>query len=340
MVDTLDMFGLARGLPEQVADAAARVDGVIAGLPDHDDVEAVLVVGMGGSGIAGDVLHAVAAPECPVPIVVSKDYELPGFVDEHTLVLALSCSGNTEETVEVATAAAHAGAHLVAVSQGGRLAQLAAEWSRPHLGVPADIVMPRAAIGALTVPLLAVLDDVGLLPGGRALVGQAVAQLRARRDELERPGNRAEVLARRIGRRIPIVYGAGAVGTVAAARWKGQFNENAKVPSWANRVPELCHNEASGWGQHGDVTRQVLTLVELRHDQEHWQIQRRFELLDELLLEVVGGIHVVEAAGDGPLAQLFDLVLQGDYVSLHLAAQSDVDPGPIPALDFIKANLA
>ena len=122
-------------------------------------------------------------------------------------------------------------------------------------------------------------------------------------------------------------------------RWKNQVNENAKAPAFSNRVPELCHNEVAGWGQHGDVTRQVLTLVQLRHDFEHPQVARRFELMSSLDDEVVAAIDEVQAEGDGPLAQLFDLVLFGDFVSLAMADQAGVDPGPIAALDFIKESL-
>jgi glucose/mannose-6-phosphate isomerase len=171
-------------------------------------------------------------------------------------------------------------------------------------------------------------------------VADAVEQLRRRRDELVQPDSAAEVLARRIGRTIPLVYGGGPIGAVAASRWKGQVNENAKAPAFANRLPELCHNETAGWGQHGDVTRQVLTLIQLRHDYEHPQIGRRFELVDDLLDEVVGSVHDVRAGGDGPLAQLFDLVLTGDFTTLHMAAQAGIDPGPVAALDYIKSGLA
>jgi glucose/mannose-6-phosphate isomerase len=294
---------------------------------------------MGGSGIAGDVAVAAAGPLCAVPITVVKDYELPGFVGPGTLVVAVSCSGDTEETVEGATEAVHAGASLVAVSQGGRLAALAGEAMAPHVAVPAPIVMPRTALGALAVPVLVVLEELGLFPGARQEVRDAVAQLTRRRDELVRPDSSAERLARRIDRTIPLVYGASALGAVAAVRWKTQVNENAKSPAFANRLPELCHNEVAGWGQHGDVTRQVLTVVELRHDYEHPQIARRVSLVNELVGEVVGAVHEVRAQGEGPLAQLFDLVLTGDFVSLHLAALAGVDPGPIPALEFIKASL-
>jgi len=339
-VDTLDQFAVVAAFPEQVATALEALDGGIAGLPGSHEVDNVLVLGMGGSGISGDVVSAVASPLSPVPIVVSKDYELPGFVGPRTLVMAVSCSGDTEETLGAVTEAAHAGARLVAVCQGGLLAERAGEWGVPHLAVPPDIRMPRSAIGALSVPLLVVLEDVGLVPGARQYIHDAVNQLRRRRDQLVQAGSRTEVLARRIGRTFPLVYGGGPIGAAAAMRWKCQVNENAKAPAFFNRLPELCHNEAAGWGQHGDVTRQVLTLVQLRHDFEHPQIGRRFELVDDLVGEVVGAIHEVQAEGDGPLAQLFDLVLQGDFVSLHLAAEAGVDPGPIPALDYIKAGLA
>ena len=338
-IDTLDQFAVVAGLPEQVAAALAALDGGIAGLPEGHEVDNVVVLGMGGSGIAGDVLTAVASPLSPVPLVVSKDYELPGFVGPRTLVMAVSCSGATEETLDAVTEAVHAGAHLVAVCQGGPLAERAGEWGASHIPVPADILMPRSAIGALCVPLLVVLEEVGLVPGSRQYIHDAVAQLRRRRDQLVQPGSSAEVLARRIGRTIPLIYGGGPLGAAAAVRWKCQVNENAKAPAFMNRLPEVCHNEVAGWGQHGDVTRQVFTLVELRHDFEHPQVGRRFELVDDLVAEVVGAIHEVQADGDGPLAQLFDLVLLGDFVSLHLAVEAGVDPGPIAALDYIKAGL-
>jgi glucose/mannose-6-phosphate isomerase len=190
------------------------------------------------------------------------------------------------------------------------------------------------------VPPLIVLERIGLFPGASGWVTMAVAQLRRRRDELVSDGNRAEVLARRIGRTFPLVYGGGDIGAVAAQRWKADFNENAKVPSFWHTVPELCHNEVCGWGQHGDLTRQVFTLVHLRHDEEHPQVMRRFDLVAALVDEVVGAIEEVRAEGDGALAQLLDLVMVGDFTSLYLAAQEGVDPGPIPVLDEIKAALA
>ncbi|MGH9187030.1 MAG: bifunctional phosphoglucose/phosphomannose isomerase [Acidimicrobiales bacterium] len=338
-LDTLGMFEATAGLPEQVEQAATAADD-LAGLPDRADIENVLVLGMGGSGIAGDLLAAVAGPFMAVPVVVCKGYEPPSFAGRGTLCFALSFSGNTEETLEAATTAATTGAHMVVVAGGGQLGRLAEGWGAPLIGLPDGIPMPRAGIGALAIPPLLALERVGLFPGASGWVAEAVTQLKARRGQLVRDANPARDLARRIGRTLPIIYGGGDVGHVAALRWKNQVAENAKVPAFASVVPELTHNEICGWGQHGDMTRQVFTLLMLRHDHEHPQVMRRFDLVREWTEEVVASIDEVHAEGEGALAQLFDLILFGDFVSLHLAYQEGVDPGPIPVLESIKAALA
>ncbi len=338
-LDTLSFFDATAGLPEQVEAAASAADAV-SGLPPLEDLENVLVLGMGGSGIAGDLLAAVAGPFMPVPVIVSKGYEPPSFVSEATLCFALSFSGDTEETVEAASTAAVAGARMVVMARGGELGRLADSWNAPFIPLPDGIPMPRVGLGAMAVPALAVLERIGLFPGARGWIGRAVDQLKRRRDELVKVANPARELARRIGRTLPMVWGGGEIGGVAALRWRNQINENAKAPAFAGVLPELTHNEICGWGQHGDVTRQVFTLLFLRHDHEHPQVARRFEIVRDLMDEIVADIEEVRAAGDGALAQLFDLIMVGDFVSLYLAFQEGVDPGPIPVLDQIKLHLA
>jgi glucose/mannose-6-phosphate isomerase len=348
VLDSLDMFGAAARFPEQV-EAAAAVAAGIGGLPDHDTIDNVVVLGMGGSGVAGDVLAAVGGPFVPVPVAVSKGYAPPAFIGPGTLCVAVSFSGQTEETIEAAQAAAAAGAHMVVICRGGTLAELAPTWQAPHVPLPDDIPQPRAALGALTVPLFVLLEQAGLFPGASSWVEAAVRQLRARRDTLTGGAadgagipatSPARQMARTIDRTIPLLLGAGPLGAAAAQRWKTQVNENAKAPAFAVAIPEMCHNEICGWGQHGDMTRQVFTLVELRHDEEHPQEARRFELVRDAMAEVVHDVLTVRAQGEGPLAQLLDLILYGDFVSLHMAEQENLDPGPVPILDDFKRALA
>ena len=339
VLDTQGIYAATAGLPEQVFDAAERARG-LDDLPSLDRIEHVVVLGMGGSGVAGDILAATAGPFMPVPVVVAKGYELPAFVGDTSLVFAVSFSGNTEETVEVASTAAVEGARMVCVTQGGELGRLAASWGVPVIPVPTDIPQPRVGLGALAIPPLVVLEEIGLFPGASQWVDNAIEQLRERRDELVNDDNAALRLARQIGRTMPVVYGGGQLGATAASRWKNQINENAKTPAFWNAHPELCHNEVAGWGQHGDVTRQTMTIVNLRHEFEHPQVSRRFDLVNDLLDEVVASVLTVEAEGEGQLAQLLDLILIGDFVAWHMAVEAGVDPGPVDALDTVKKALA
>lgn len=337
VLDSEGIYDATASLPEQVETAVAAVDDA-GELPDGSRIQQVVVFGVGGSGIAGDILLATAGPLLAIPVMVVKSFECPPFVSDGTLVFAISASGNTEETIQAATDAALQGARVIAVTSGGQLARLARGWGAPVVPVPGGLPQPRTAIGAMSIPPLVVLEDLGLFRGARSWISLAVEQLKRRRDRLVSAGDASDAaaIARKIGRTWPLLHGGGPIGAAAAQRWKTQVNENAKAPAFWSVQPELSHNEVCGWGQHGDVSRQLLTLVQLRHDAEHPQVSRRFELVADLVREVMAGIIEVRAEGDGDLAQLFDLILMGDFVSFWLAAQEGIDPGPIPAIDDLK----
>jgi glucose/mannose-6-phosphate isomerase len=340
VLDTDGMFGLAASFPEQV-EQAFRDCSSVSGLPRREDIENVVVIGMGGSGIAGDVLQAVASPLLPVPVTVVKHYECPHFVDESSLVFAVSCSGGTEETIEAASDAALAGARMVVVTGGGELARLAEGWRATLIGVP-DVPWPRAAFGGMAVPLIVVLWRMGLVPGADAWLERAVEQLKWRRDDLESGGRSSEAakVADRIGATVPLLHGGGAIGTVAAQRWMTQVNENAKRLAFSAAQPELCHNEVCGWTEASRPLAELMTLVMLRHDNEHPQVGRRFDITAEVVRPWVADVIEVHAQGEGELAQLFDLAYFGDYVSLWLAANAGIDPGPIEVLMKMKQDLS
>jgi glucose/mannose-6-phosphate isomerase len=345
MTDSFGFLDTVAALPEQLAAAheTAGRDIDPAQLPAGADIGNIVVVGLGGSGIAGDVLASVAGPELPVPVTVLKQYGTPAFVGPGSLVFAVSYSGDTEETLSMAQGALAAGARVVAVASGGALASLVRDAGGVHIACPPGLV-PRAALGALVAPLLVTVFRMGLLPSAHALLVAAQAQLGRRRDRcvpsVEGAANPARELARRLDRTIPLIHGGGALGAVAAMRWKVDVNENAKAPAFWNSHPELDHNEICGWGQHGDVTRQIVSLVELRHGFEHARLTPRFAGVREQLEECVYQVLTVVAEGDGPLAQLLDLMYLGDWVSCYLALQNDVDPGPIPAITRLRDALA
>jgi glucose/mannose-6-phosphate isomerase len=339
----LDFLDAVCGLPEQLAAAHEVASTVhVDHFPRVEDVNNIVVLGMGGSGISGDVIASVFNDELPVPVTVLKQYRVPAFVGPQTLAFAVSYSGDTEETVSMATAAANCGARLVAISRGGALEQLAHEYRGLHLRCP-DGFLPRAAIGTLVAPLAVTLFRSGLAPSAHAQLVRAQEQLAFRRDacqpKVEGTANPAREIARRIGRTIPLVYGGGALGAVAAYRWKCDINENAKAPAYWHAYPELDHNEICAWGQHGDVTRQLMTLIELRHGFEHAQLDKRFDITREIIEEAVYQVISVDAEGEGRLAQLLDLMYFGDWVSCYLALENDVDPGPIDAIFALKDRL-
>lgn len=341
MTDSLGFLGSVASLPEQLAAAhevtGEAIDGVE--LPDAESIRNIVVLGMGGSGIAGDVLNAVSSGMLPVPVTVLKQYRTPRFVGPESLVFALSYSGDTEETLSMTHGALEAGATVLTVSSGGALAALP---SAAHITLPPGY-MPRAALGALVAPLFVTLFKLGLMPEAHALLVRAQEQLAHRRDqcrpEVAGAANPARELARKIDRTIPLIYGGGAIGAVAAMRWKCDVNENAKAPAFWAAHPELDHNEIGGFGQHGDVTRQIFTLVELRHGAEHERLAPRFELTRGLIEECVSQVISVQAEGEGRLAQLLDLMYLGDWMSCYLALANDVDPGPIDAITALKASL-
>jgi len=333
------MLGATAGLPEQLAVSAAQALEV-PGLPSSDGLDSIIVLGMGGSGVAGEILQAVGKDQLRLPIVLSGDYSLPAFVGPNTLVFAVSFSGQTEETLEAAETAIGRGARLIAVTGGGRLAEMAAAYKAPVFLTVPGIPQPRAGVATTTAPLLVAAERLGLLAGMTTAIGAAVEQLKRRRDSLVDGAGIALDIAQELGRTVPLLQGANGIGAVAARRWKTQVNENAKAPAFFAAQPEWCHNEICGFGQNGDVTRQVMTIVALRSDYEHPQVERRFGLVREFVGEAVASVIDVRAEGRGQLAQLFDLITIGDFASLHLAAREGIDPGPVPVLVEVKRYLS
>lgn len=331
--DSLGLGDALRLVPERTELAMLVVQD--AALPSAEDATAIVIVGNGAAGFAAGVVTMLASTTCVVPVIAVTDGELPAWVGSRSLVVAIDHDEMPERTCRLLAEAAALGATIVATAVPGSVSDTVVALGGTSIALAPSAPVARAALGALCAAPLVVLDRLGFLPGLQPALDHAVRQLHRRRDELDAPNGVARALARRIGRSIPLVTGAGPPGRLAAARWKAQCNLNAKIPAFASALPELGADEISGWGQHGDVTRQVLTSVLLRHAYERPDVRLAFERLVPVLEESLLAVHHVEAAGDGPLAQLLDLAYVGDAVSLELAAQERLDPGPTPGLAML-----
>jgi glucose/mannose-6-phosphate isomerase len=338
-IDVSDMLGRVREVPRQLA-LARRVAATVELDERHRDVDAVLVLGMGGSAIGAELVAGLAGDRLPVPLLVHRDYGLPAWAGPRTLVIAASHSGETVETLSGAAAARQRGVPLVVVSTGGALGRQAEADATPYLHYEQP-GQPRAAVGFSLGLLHELLVRAGLLtdpdPFGPAV--EALEGLLERNaPSVETDANQAKQLAWSIFGRIPVIYGAGAMAPVAH-RWKTQLNENAK--SWAmyEPMPEANHNAIEGSLNPRELS-DALYVVELREREEAEAIGARYRVVEELLGERATNRSVVWAEGPSPLARTLTSVALGDLVSVYLAILYQTDPTPVTLLAMLKERLA
>lgn len=345
-------------LPEVLAiDRAGLIDGIGASLDAFDSARAgaealelpfpadavhdVLICGMGGSAIAGDLIATTYYERLRCAVQVHRGYYLPGWAGENTLHLLLSYSGDTEETLTSAMQALEREAPAIAVTSGGKLDTWYGQHGVPVMRIPAGL-QPRMALLHMLIPSVVLLSRLGVIPPQDDELDAARRSIAAAIDAYgpDRPtqANTAKQLAMRLADTVPVIYGAEATAGIAY-RWKCQFNENAKQPSFWGALPELNHNEIVGFeepGAFGDLAQVII----LRDPRQHRQVERRIQLTKEIIGPRVHGVISLEAEGETPLARMLDLVLLGDYVSLYTACLRRVDPEPVDSIRLLKEGLA
>jgi glucose/mannose-6-phosphate isomerase len=330
------MLAEIAGAGEQARAAlrAAQAARLVGPLP-----EVVVVAGMGGSGIAGDVLAALAFADSAVPVLAVKGDRLPAFVGPGTLLVAVSYSGNTAETVSAVEQGLAAGARLVVVASGGTLAELASARGAPLVTIEGGR-MPRAALWSLVVPVCSAAEAAGVLP---PLTDQVCAAADALDEEAAGLGpavataaNPAKQAAAALLDRLPVVWGSGPLGAVAATRFRTQCNENAKVSVVSGALPEANHNDVMGLEGGLGPARELVLLRD--PPGEHDRDARRIEAV----LDAIGAKDpVVRQTTPGPgLARLARLTAFADFTSAYLGIARGVDPTPIRTLDQVKAALS
>lgn len=304
-------------------------------VPSVPASQTVLVCGMGGSGIAGDVAAAAAGG-----VFTHKSYGLPAWTAAmRPLVVAVSYSGNTEETLSSTSEAVREGLQVVAVSTGGRLEAEAAEHGWPFVRIPEGL-QPRAAFGYLAGTALRIVQAVGLMeePG---LEEAAVIVDELLGHDLDGPGvHLAEDLADGLSGKLAVVLGGTGPSAVAAYRWKTQINENAKSPAYVACLPEADHNDIVGWSTLGSITRRLVGVVALRDGLDDPRLARRFEPTLRAIREDVSVIGEVWAQGHSPMARIAGLAAVGDLVSVAIARNAGVDPIPVEPIETLKRTLS
>jgi glucose/mannose-6-phosphate isomerase len=311
-----------------------------------ESIRHIVVAGMGGSAISGELAKSLTYNQLPVPLTVCRSYNLPNFVNAHTLVVVSSYSGDTEETFSAFEQARRRGPQIVCITSGGKIGGIAQAEHLPLFSLPIGFP-PRSALVYLLVPLLKTFHACGFIPDPELAIKEVIAlleQLRQRyHPEQEASKNPAKQLAAALRERLPLIY-AEEIYEAVAWRWKEQFCENAKVLSWHNVFPELNHNELVGWGLRREMDQRFQTIY-LRDRQAapneiHPRVHARMDLTRGLIER--SGAPVIEAVSEGQslLARFFSLIFLGDMTSVYLAVLNDIDPTPVEKIDYLKSQMA
>ena len=339
-IDRSGMAALVAARPGQVRAQMAALDE--RPWPSRAAPSFLALGGMGGSAIAGDLVFALAAGRLPFPVTVVRDYRWPAAVAPGALAVLSSYSGGTEETLALLAEAEARGVDVVGLTTGGPLGERLSARKAAWRGLPAGLP-PRAALGYSVVSLARLLEALGdpgegveawrealeVLEEGTASLGPAAPEA----------GNPAKALARALVGRAVVVHGAYGVTAAVARRWKGQVNENAKMPAFEAALPEMNHNEIVGWQALPHVHAHYAAVF-LADPGDDARVARRREVTAEILEEEGVVTHVVDARGRSPLARALSLVQIGDWTSYYLAVLAGVDPTPIAKIDRLKRALS
>jgi glucose/mannose-6-phosphate isomerase len=331
-VDSAGMLDDILGQPHQLEDALWRVES--AGIGRLDAPGGLIVCGMGGSAIGGDLAAGAIGDRARRPLTTSRDYDPPSWLSEDTVVLCSSYSGETEETLAAYGAAGDRGARRVVLTTGGALAEAARADGVPVIGVPSGM-QPRAAVAYMLVGALEVAALAGVTEPLRGEIEAAVEPLRALADELGPDGDPEagpKALARRLSGQVPVIYGAGLSAPVAA-RWRSQMNEVPEIPAFDGVLPEMDHNEICGWGQ------ATFTAVFLDDEEQHPRVKQRVDVTAELVADAGSPVERVASRGQSRVERLLSLVLFGDLTALYSAVLNGVDPTPVERIEDLKRRL-
>ena len=319
-IDNSNMLKVIEDFPQQCKTALSLPKGMAV----SGKVDKIIVAGMGGSAVGGDLLK-LYLHDSRIPIFTIRDYKLPNFVDENTLIFAVSYSGNTEETLSAFEDAQKKKAKIVAVTSGGKLSESA----KKVIKIPSGL-QPRAALGYLFFPVLGVLVNSGIAKENSKDVNEMLDIL-SKKDEFKSFG---EKLAKQIGNKTPLIYASEQFSAVAY-RWKTQFNENSKAAAFTHVFSEMNHNEIVGYQT---MSKEKFISIFIRDNFDNDRIKKRMDITKDIISQKV---EVAEAytKGNSLLSRLFSGIYYADFASYYLAIQNKIDPTPVNVIENLKKKL-
>lgn len=315
--------------------------GKSADLPDIDlkSIKNIVVCGLGGSAIGGDLVRSFLTYRISVPFYVCRHYLIPEFVDQFTLCIISSYSGNTEETLAAYDEAKRRGALILEITSNGKLKKMSSEDDYKVITIPPGFP-PRAALGYSFVPMLTALSRMGFFEDINPDIEAAIPFLEENTKKLaiDKTNNPAMFAAEKMHGKIPLIYSGQDYIDAVAVRFKGQICENAKQLAFCNFFPEFNHNELVGWGLMESMKDKLYAII-LKDSADHERVAIRMGIVARIIREK--GVEVLEYESSGPnlLARIFSLIQFADFTSLYLALLNKIDPTPVKVIDYLKGEL-
>ena len=338
-LDPANMFGAISRFSNNMLDAIEI--GKNAELkPLAKPIHNIVLAGMGGSAIGGDVNRVLLKKQLSVPFVVSRHYILPNWVNENTLVICSSYSGNTEETLASTDQAIAEGAQMVGISTGGKITEKLESIGKDVVKIPTGL-QPRAALAFSFIPMLYILHKYGLINNNwESNLISSIPFLASKTHEYnqENDSNPAYEMAQNIHTKIPIIYGESEWTSIIALRYKGQFCENAKMPAYLNELPELNHNEIVGWEKNDHLFKDMV-LLWLKDDDDHTRVKYRQSISQSILNDLSIHQETIECKGENRIERFLHMIHYGDWLSYWCAIAHGVDPSPVVKISKLKDEL-
>jgi len=339
-LDPSGMYAWIREFPRQIKDAV-RIGTSTPLKLSVRGIRNIVMSGLGGSAIGGDLLRSYLSDQLDVPFLVNRHYVLPEFVDKNSLVIISSYSGNTEETIAAHKDAVKRKARILCVSTNGETEKLARRYKNTFIKIPGGL-SPRAALGYSFFPLLVALSRLGITKSKARAISETIQLLKMKSTlfaDLQSPENAPLRLAEQLRGKLPVVYSATEYFDAVNVRWRGQIAENAKQLAFGHVLPEMNHNELVGWKALKDQMKSM-EVIFLRDGGVHPRVRVREDITKNIISQFASNVTEIRSEGQSLLSRMFYLIHFGDWMSLYLAILNQEDPTPVRVIDYLKGELA